>query len=297
MKIGIVAHTSRQQQAEALRDAVDADVFSLDDGSLGCEGNHAAVLADLCEVIEPEDDWIVVLEDDVELCPNFLRNLNTALALAPTPLVALYLGTGNPSGPVQRAVPVAFDKATATQSSWLVSPVAIPCVAYAVHAELAESLLVDALDMDGVEWPLRVSKWASMEAVTCSYAHPSLVNHRDQGSVIGASIDPWSRQPRRAHAVVGNRTPWTAKAVPIHLNNCPPWSDVTVRAPAPGEIASNIADALTAIHASANTPPPARPVDTVATRAVEQLPSGNPAGETGTVPAAAAKKTGTVNVS
>lgn len=229
MKIGVVAHTSRRAQAERLRDAVDADVYSLDDGTLGCEGNHAAVLADLCEAIEPDDDWIVVLEDDVQLCPDFLQHLNTALAAAPTALVALYLGSGNPSGPVQRAIPGAVGLAVASGSSWLLSEVGIPTVAYALHAEYAEELLVDALDRDGVEWPLRVSMWARAAGVSCSYAHPSLVNHRDNDSAISPTVDPASRLPRRAHKVVGAYgAHWNHKSVPIDLSNCPPWSNPPV---------------------------------------------------------------------
>lgn len=265
MKIGVVAHVSRQAQAEALRDAVDADAYNLDDGTLGCEGNHASVLADLCALVEPEDDWVVVLEDDVQLCPDFISNLNSALSVAPAPLVALYLGTGNPSGPVQRAVPPAIDLATRTQSSWLISDVAIPCVAYAVHAELAEELLVDVLDLDGVEWPLRVSRWAQWHGYPCSYAHPSLVQHRDQQSAISPTADMRFRQPRRAHKVVGARGAyWNAKTVPIDLRNCAPWSD---RTPVPGAtlVPEHVVD-VPAVPGAGGVPPAVSDVQTPAAK-------------------------------
>lgn len=237
MIIGVVAHMSRTWMADSLAREVGAEVCLVDDGTLGPIGNHAAVLRALFER-RLGNEWLVVLEDDALPVPDFRDQLDTALhgghlprnsdapnEINPVGLVCLYLGTGNPSGPVQRAVPPAFAAAGSTGASWLVSPVGLPVVGYAVRAALAPSILTAYEGMEG-EWALRLSHWAQRAGYRWAYTYPSLVDHADGISTISPTQELSTRMPRKAHAY-WSPSGWSDRAVTLDLTNCPPWNDVS----------------------------------------------------------------------
>ena len=62
--IGIVAHVERAQRAHDLMDSVGAAYASLDNGILGCNGNHRKVWRHLAERFSAHVGYLVVLEDD-----------------------------------------------------------------------------------------------------------------------------------------------------------------------------------------------------------------------------------------
>ena len=87
--IGIVAHTARAEHAHTLMDQVGAAYTSVDNGTLGCNGNHKQVWTWLNN---HTDEWAIVLEDDSLPTPDFLHQATQALAVAPSPIVSFYLG-------------------------------------------------------------------------------------------------------------------------------------------------------------------------------------------------------------
>lgn len=220
---GVVGHIDRKDMAYEVCRNVDGQVVSLDDGSMGCEANHHAVLtylADQANLVELDGPtWLVALEDDAQPVPDFPHHLDRALAASPSPVVGLYLGTGNPSGSVQRALITAITSARATDRAWLQADWFVSAVGYAVKRELVDDLLDFCRDRTE-EWPLRVTRWAQDRVIDVSYTFPSLVNHADVQSVI--SPTRFNRQPRRAHSwgVAGK---WKTRVVRI-IGDCPPWS-------------------------------------------------------------------------
>jgi hypothetical protein len=237
---GVVGHINRGDAAKNLCRAAQGGVVSLDDGSMGCEANHLAVLAWLKESAQQADElhaqwskdgdwkpglidstWFVVLEDDAQLVPDFPQHLEAALACAPSPLVGLYMGSGNPSGAVQRTLLPAIKEAQRLGRAWLEADWFISAVGYAVQRYLVDDLL-DYVEDRADEWPLRITRWAQERDIATSYTCPSLVNHADGQSMISPTRKV-GQLKRRAHTwgVPGR---WDTPAIAIRSDNCPPWS-------------------------------------------------------------------------
>lgn len=222
--VGIVAHANREQQARDLMDRSDADLLRIDRSpwvSLpqaidNCTENHIAVLTSLWQM--STTGWCVVLEDDAMPVVNLREELTRAFQTAPSRLVGLYLGSGNPSGPVQRAINVVIDRPEA----WLISDALIQTVGYAVHRSVVADLIVDIANQDGGEVPKRMTRWSQSVGLDWAYTHPSLVDHDDRNSVIYPGVPEVERRklPRKAHRF-GTRAQWVGE---VRLPPFPNWS-------------------------------------------------------------------------
>lgn len=211
--IGIVAHESRAVRAEQLSLGLRAVAGHVDDGTLGCAGNHIQVLQQMDAFTA---DWCCILEDDAVPVREFRGELARALQHAPTPIVGLYLGTGNPSGEVQIQFRQAIVAAQEQRLAWIVGDCLIGSVGYVVYADLRDDML-DYITGRDEELPLRISRWAQDRGIDVCYTAPSLVDHEDHDTVDG----PSTRSPRKAwwH---GSRREWHTTAV--QLGYCPAWS-------------------------------------------------------------------------
>jgi hypothetical protein len=163
-------------------------------------------------------EWCIVMEDDAVPVPAFRTEAAAALQCAPSPLVGLYLGQGNPSGQMQRDIRQVLEKAQA----WITADYFISSVAYAVRSNLIPQMLEFIRPRDE-ELPLRISRWAQDREILAAYTHPSLCNHADLESVIYPGIPLAERQklPRVAWNW-GTRRNWMTEAV--HLPPVAEWS-------------------------------------------------------------------------
>lgn len=230
MLIGVVAHHRRTAAGESLAHLVTADYMSIDrgnpadvaDGCARAAANHIKVLEWMWQEIRV--GWAVVLEDDALPSPRLRHTLSLALHRAPSLLVGLYLGTGNPSGPVQRAIQPSHLRAHACGAAWLSADWFTSSVAYAVHRTVIGDMLDSIRGME-CELPLRITRWAQDAGIRTSYTRPSLVDHDDiRASVVyplGAH-EQTNRLPRRAWSF-GRREDWATRVIPIE-GHCPPWS-------------------------------------------------------------------------
>lgn len=222
--IGIVAHSARVERAHALFDAVKADYCNVDDGTLGCAGNHLKVLGELAGY---DTGWSVVLEDDAEPVSAFRVEIAQAVRHTPAPVIGLYLGTGNPSGQVQRQMRAALMTAQRRNLAWITADCLIGSVGYAIRTSLIEAMLPELVETLGaaeqryarVEYPLAVSRWAQNWEMPICYTVPSLVDHADD-TPIGYGPDE-ARSERRAWSC-GTRQNWATAATP--LGYCNGWS-------------------------------------------------------------------------
>jgi hypothetical protein len=231
---GVVAHKTREQQANLLAEEVGAVVCNVDDGRLGCADNHLQVLG-LLSLLDA--DWCVVLEDDAIPVPNLLFHVKHALAHAPAPVVGLYLGSGNPSGQPQRrirqavvAAQVGSEPSGRTDNegwAWITADCLIGSVGYAIRASLVDGMVGDLAYRAG-EFPLRLSRWAQEWDIGVCYTVPSLVDH-DDGVPIGYTAEEFQRlrQTRvpgvwRKAWCFGTREGWDTPAVPLGF--CDVWS-------------------------------------------------------------------------
>lgn len=200
--IGIVAHVDRVDMVSDLVDATSPKVVNVDNGTLGCPGNHGYVQARLAG----EDGWSVVLEDDAVLLNEFHDDLNTVLDIASTKLdpsvkvVGLYLGTGYPAQWQKRMVEAVESGTSFIVCKRLLHAVGY-CIAPDIKCELAHWMTTKKRG-PGMAPDDAISVWANAHKVQVAYTNPQLVDHRDQPTVIVArsnNFAPGRNRPRRAH--------------------------------------------------------------------------------------------------
>lgn len=204
--IGIVGHVDRLTRVEALADTVGADYVSVDDGTLGCEGNHRKVRARLAQ---SDDDWSIVLEDDAVPCDDFIAQLDQVLAVAPTPIVGLYLGRSNPPAWQGFIGHIQHDPA-----HWAICSHLLHGVGTAIHTDLVPDMLGH---IHGMAYPIddAITDWARAKHLMVGYTRPSLVDHADEPTLIASRYDGGRRdQPRTAWAH-GTRACWNRTTVSL----------------------------------------------------------------------------------
>lgn len=206
LALGIVAHTARAAQAKTLAATVRADFISIDNGLLGCDGNHRAVQAHLAGL---PTGWSVILEDDAQPIDGFAEQLHAALPMSPGPIVSLYLGRKRPAHwmPAARAAVADADTAGAC---WIVATHLLHAVGYAIRTELLGSLLDHPAQLPADE---QISDWAARYGHTVAYTAPgSLVEHADTPTLF-AHRDGATRTPGRKAWRLGGHDRWTTTTV------------------------------------------------------------------------------------
>jgi hypothetical protein len=206
LKIGIVAHIARIQHAEALADDVGADYISVDDGTLGCEGNHRKVWEHLAA---QDSEWTVVIEDDAIPVDDFRHQLEQILAVSPTPIVSLYLGRSRPWAGWQTLISLAVEKANHAGAHWIISHSVLHAVALAIKTELVPSMLtwIETHPVDD-----SITRWAKNYQLRVGYPWPSIIDHRDGPTL----IDHPDGDPRAAGRVAwwcDTRSHWNNTSV------------------------------------------------------------------------------------
>ncbi|ORV20950.1 hypothetical protein AWB98_01230 [Mycolicibacterium conceptionense] len=208
-RVGIVAHTARFANAEALSRTTDADFVNYDTGVRGCEGNHRDALERLHRNARGAQ-WLVILEDDAVPVTGFRDQLDAALITAPAPIVSLYLGRSRPPQ-WQPRISDAIEKADANDASWILSGHLLHAVGYAVRTELAPSLLGHVTDLPIDQ---SISVWARHQGHQVAYSWPSLVQHQD-GPTLISHRDGQPRPPGRIAHRTGTRETWTSDSVAL----------------------------------------------------------------------------------
>lgn len=204
-EIGIVGHKAREADHPELMKLAGTHHISVDDGSLGCNRNHLKVWSELAA--KPAH-WLVVLEDDCVPIPDFRRQLALALAAAPTKVVSLYLGTGHPSVWQAR-----IKTATEVADAWIVGEKLLHGVGYAMQSELVPDMLADLAHPFRTGIDSRITAWLNANRLLVGYCWPSIIDHLDEQSVIGAHPDGMPRnRPRHAWAT-GSREHWHSRPV------------------------------------------------------------------------------------
>lgn len=202
IRIGIVGD-ERRNTALGLCSQVEADFASIDvDGIMGCTKNHVRswqLLANDRKL----PDWAVVMEDDAVPVEGFRQQLAAALAVAPAPIVSLYLGRGYID---DLRVGATVDRADLLGANWITTPGRIlHAVALAVRKDVLPDL-VRALPTGAQPIDRALSMWARRQGHQVAYSCPSLVEHQDGESL----VTRYRRAERRAWRV-GARDEWCDK--------------------------------------------------------------------------------------
>lgn len=205
--IGVIGHTSRTEQAITLAHTMGGHL-ALDDGTLGCTGNHLRTLEHLAT---QDGMYAVVLEDDAQPVDQFHQQLSAAILAAPkadydtgtqpAPILSFYLGTGYPRY-WQKGIRRATERADQAGAPWIVSEHLLHAVAYAIRTDLIPDLLTHRAELPIDDL---VTGWARTNHHPVAYTWPSLCNHHDGPTVITGRTT--RHHPRRAHRT-GTRTTW-----------------------------------------------------------------------------------------
>lgn len=206
-RTAIVAHISRSEHAHELCDQVNAVYMTMDNGALGCTRNHLKAWTYLCE--RNPEPWSVVLEDDALPVADFTTQLAAALAAAPSPVVSLYLGTSYPPH-LQDRIQQVTTQADREHACWIRLH-HMHGVATAIQTshlpDLTKYLSKTRLPIDD-----SIREWARHRGITPAFTWPSLVDHRDQPSIVNHPDGAPRTAPRHAWRT-GGRDHWTQRSI------------------------------------------------------------------------------------
>lgn len=204
LNIGIVAHTSRVDQALALAETVGAQFISVDDGTLGCTANHYTVWQHLSM---QHGEFSIVLEDDAIPIADFHVQLTQALMVAPAPIVSLYLGRLWPPNWQQR-----IQQALQPNTTWIIGSALLHAVGVVIRTDLIPDMLTHRSPKTAIDQ--RITAWARERGHQVAYTNPSLVDHADQPT-LADHPDRQPRQPGRIAWNVGTRDNWDDTATEL----------------------------------------------------------------------------------
>jgi hypothetical protein len=194
--------------ADELAAKVGASIVSVDPGTLGCELNHAwtwQATADL------GGEFVCVLEDDALPVDGFREQLAMVLAVTPAPIVSLYLGRRRPPQ-YQGRIRDALDRADESGADFIVAQDCLHAVGLVMRPDLVADFLANR--RPGLPIDQAIGHWAKRRGHTIAHTVPSVVDHRDEPTLI-AHPDGQPRTKGRVAWRAGTRTEWTGKSVEL----------------------------------------------------------------------------------
>lgn len=198
----VVAHTARQEMAEALASSLNCPI-SWDDGTIGSVANHDVALE---LAAQAPADWFIAMEDDAEPVNDFLDQAAAALSTSPVPYACLYFGWVEEPDPK-----IAFNLQE-NDPHWYMLQGWANTVCVAVRHDHLEPLMRTSFQVSS-ELPHLPADHRWGEAARrlghawIPHSNPSLVQHSDVPSLIAGPAPP-----RRAYRV-GTRDRWEQKCL------------------------------------------------------------------------------------
>ena len=208
----IVAHTDRSDMAEHLSQQVGAAHLSMDDGTLGCEGNHKKVWQ--WHANNTYRPWSVVMEDDAVPIPQFVYHAGQALSCAPTDIVSFYLGKHwIKTMLMEKRKRRAISEAKRRDAHWIVSHKLLHAVAVAIKTPHIPDMLRAVNELPpNLPIDQAITAWAVGTNQRVSYTWPSLADHADKPTLF-KHFDGLDRPPGRVAYQTGTNTTWTHRSV------------------------------------------------------------------------------------
>lgn len=205
ISIGIVAHTQRKAMAEQLAEQVNADCISFDDPikHLGCHGNHVRTWTELADA---DSTYSMVLEDDAVPVHDARHQFELAIKSSPCDVTSVYLGRQRPPQWVTK-MERAVHAATQQDSHYILSTHLLHAVGVAIRTDLIRDMLTHTSQRNYLPWDENIGQWCRATGRTIAYTHGSLVDHRDDMSLI-SHRDGQARPPGRVAWHIGSRQHW-----------------------------------------------------------------------------------------
>jgi len=220
--VAVVAHMDRMDMVISLADKVDPQYLLMDDGTKGCFLNHQRAWEKLTF---SGAEWCVVLEDDALPVPCFREQLAQALAVAPSPVVSLYLGTGRPKR-VQPSIRAFVE--SGVETCWLTSEHMLHAVGIAMHRNVIAGMLTHIRQVPAALLPIdrAIGHWVTHGGPgSVAYTWPSLVGHRDTPTVI--EDHPSGESNRVMYLDEGDSLPVVTPRVAWRVGVRDRWDDST----------------------------------------------------------------------
>jgi hypothetical protein len=194
LSVSIMAHPSRALWVQELWNAIGPVPTAWDEKRDEWDTGRRA-----WELHNPNADWHLVLQDDVLVTADLLsRTTELLTGLEHNGPVSLYLGAGRPMQPrVLQAIEQQRD-------GWVTLPWLIWGPAIVLPTRHIGQVL-ELGDQYTYGYDKRLAQYHKQRHIPCLHTWPSLVDHRDQGSLLGH--DRPGQPPRRAHQWIGNAQP------------------------------------------------------------------------------------------
>lgn len=196
-QITVVGDVRRKTQAYDLAASLDADlVLDTQASGLTANGQRAWTAAAMTNA-----EWTVVVEDDAIPCTDFNTHLTTALENAPCDVVSLYCGTSYPLQ-AQDVYRQAITLANQHGDHYLTLPNLWHTVGVAIRTHLVRHMIEHIAD---TTLPLdeAITTWMHTTNRPVAYTWPSLVDHRDDTTIINHPDGLGRTMPRRAWRFAG----------------------------------------------------------------------------------------------
>lgn len=186
--VGVVAVPQRERHVDWLTSEIRTDVVVFDEDHHGERWCHQEVLAKL---LRKDAYWLVLVEDDAVPVEGFDEKMRTALEGADQDaIVSFYLGSGPwagmPNAEREAAIPAMHAEGEAT--GWIKTDMLYSAVAFAVPLSIAP-LIGWCLRDTAAPTDTAIGLWTRKMQVPVWYTYPSLVDHRDDFSVVDG-IEP-----------------------------------------------------------------------------------------------------------
>ncbi len=191
MKIVIVAHYKRRDQAERLARSLNAHVVMDEIGNGALFGHRKAL--EWCSV---QNERCVIMEDDALPVADFGNLAQRWMGECPDDLLSFYLGTGRPPQ-YQTQIAHLLRRADQWREEYITLPQLIHGVCYSVPQDKVKPLL-SVLPLVGAADFAIGSAWQQVTNKPIIYPVRSLVDHDDLPSVEVHPDGQKRTEPRRA---------------------------------------------------------------------------------------------------
>src|SRR5574337_191069 len=207
VNVVVVSHVSRD--SSELQRFAQADHVVTDDGNLGCDRNH--LRAWLWHAAHPAG-WSVVLEDDAIPMgqDGFRAALDNALAVAPCPVVSLYLGRCHPRT-WQTEIAAAVLDAIEVDANWIVTQHLYHAVGVAVRHDYVQDMVMSITAEMSIDE--RITDWVIANGLQVAYCWPSMVEHSDMETLVHHRDGQLHPRGSRVAWCAELRSQWTNKKV------------------------------------------------------------------------------------
>lgn len=185
ISLSIMAHPARSGWVDALRGELgDVPVGWDDEGPPRRDHDRVWRTARRAwNLYDRNAQWHLVLQDDALPVPGLLGHLQRALERVPErAMVNLYMGAQRPMSGLWTGLIRRADDAGA---SWVVGPMSMWGVATVLPTSLIPEMIAGCDALHGLPDDQRIGRWCARFKVPCWYPWPSLVDHRDEGSLLG----------------------------------------------------------------------------------------------------------------